>query len=92
MFGVNVIKGSRAFLESNVIQNWARGAFIDSGAQVFSSNDVFQSNGGSAIVVLAAAYFESLNSSLTTTVLALKRAERPDTQWRYHQWQQQRWH
>ena len=61
-FGVNVIKGSRAFLESNVIEDWGRGAFIDSGAQVFSSNDVFQSNGGSALVVLAAAYFESLNS------------------------------
>jgi Right handed beta helix region len=61
-FGVNVVKGSRAFLESNVIQNWGRGAFIDSGAQVFSSNDVFQSNGGSALVVLTAAYFESLNS------------------------------
>jgi hypothetical protein len=60
-FGINVIKGSRAFLESNVIEDWGRGAFIDSGAQVFSSNDVFQSNGGSALVVLAA-YFESLNS------------------------------
>jgi hypothetical protein len=61
-FGINVIKGSRAFLESNVIEDWGRGAFIDSGAQVFSSNDVFQRNDGSALVVLAAAYFESLNS------------------------------
>jgi len=61
-FGINVIKGSRVFLESNMIEDWARGAFIDSGAQVFSSNDVFQSNGGSALVILAAAYFESLNS------------------------------
>jgi Right handed beta helix region len=61
-FGINVIKGSRAFLESNVIEDWGRGAFIDSGGQVFSSNDVFQSNGGSALVILAAAYFESLNS------------------------------
>jgi hypothetical protein len=61
-FGINVIKGSRVFLESNVIEDWGRGAFIDSGAQVFSSNDVFQSNGGSALVVLAAAYFESLDS------------------------------
>ena len=62
-FGVNVIEGSRAFLESNVIEDWGRGAFIDSGAQVFSSNDVFQSNGGSALVVLTIpAYFESLNS------------------------------
>ena len=62
-FGINVIKGSRAFLESNVIQNWFRGAFLDSGGQVFSSNDIFQSNEGSALVILAAAYFESTNSS-----------------------------
>ena len=61
-FGINVIKGSRAFLESNVIEDWGRGAFIDSGGQVFSSNDVFQRNDGSALVVLTAAYFESLNS------------------------------
>ena len=63
-FGVNVIRGSRAFLESNVIQNWARGAFITGSAEVFSSNDVFQGNGGSAIAVLNRSYFESLNSSL----------------------------
>src|SRR5436309_1884133 len=61
-FGVNVIRGSRAFLESNVIQNWARGAFI-TGAQVFSSNDVFQGNGGSGIAALIGSYFESLNST-----------------------------
>ena len=61
-FGVNVVRGSRAFLESNVIQNWARGAFI-TGAQVFSSNDVFQGNGGSGIAALAASYFESVNSN-----------------------------
>src|SRR5262250_578309 len=39
-FGVNVLKGSRVFLESNVIENWGRGAFIDRSAEVFSSNDV----------------------------------------------------
>jgi Right handed beta helix region len=61
-FGVNVIRGSRAFLESNVIRNWARGSFI-TGAQVFSSNDVYQSNGGSGIAVLIGSYFESLNST-----------------------------
>src|SRR5438128_983607 len=61
-FGVNVIRGSRAFLESNVIQNWGRGAFI-TGAQVFSSNNVFQGNGGSGIAVLIGSYFESLNST-----------------------------
>ena len=63
-FGVDVLRGSRAFLESNVIQNWGRGAFIDRSAEVFSSNDVFQGNGGSAIAVLNRSYFESLNSSL----------------------------
>jgi hypothetical protein len=63
-FGVNVVRGSRAFLESNVIQNWGRGAFIFGGAEVFSSNDVFRSNGGSAIAVLNRSYFESSNSSL----------------------------
>jgi hypothetical protein len=64
-FGVNVVRGSRAFLESNVIQNWGRGAFI-TGAQVFSSNDVFQGNGGSGIAVLVGAYFESLNASFNS--------------------------
>jgi hypothetical protein len=63
-FGVDVLRGSRAFLESNVIQNWARGAFIAGSTEVFSSNDVFQGNGGSGIAVLNRSYFESLNSSL----------------------------
>lgn len=63
-FGVNVVRGSRAFLESNVIQNWGRGVFIDRSAEVFSSNDVIQGNGGSAIVVINRSYFESLNSHL----------------------------
>jgi hypothetical protein len=61
-FGVNVLGGARAFLASNVIQNWGRGAFI-TGAQVFSSNDVFQGNGGSGIAALLGSYFESLNST-----------------------------
>lgn len=63
-FGVDVLGGSRAFLESNVIENWARGAFITGGAEVFSSNDVFQGNGGSGIAVLNRSYFETHNSSL----------------------------
>jgi len=63
-FGVNVVRGSRAFLESNVIENWGRGAFIFGGAEVFSSHDVFRSNGGSAIAVLNRSYFEANNSSL----------------------------
>jgi len=61
-FGVNVGNGARAFFESNVIQNWGRGSFISGGAQVFSSNDVFQGNSGSAIVVLGA-IFDSFNST-----------------------------
>src|SRR6185437_206025 len=61
-FGVNVLGGARAFLASNVIQHWGRGAFI-TGAQVFSSNDVFQGNGGSGIAALVGSYFESLNST-----------------------------
>ena len=71
-FGVNVLRGSRAFLESNVIQNWGRGAFIDRSAEVFSSNDVFQGNGGSAIVVLNRSYFESLNSRLDNNGLGIE--------------------
>lgn len=63
-FGVDVLKSSRAFLESNVIENWARGVFITGSAEVFSSNDVFHGNGGSGIAVLNRSYFESLNSSV----------------------------
>ena len=70
-FGLNVLGGSRAFLESNVIENWGRGSFISDGAQVFSSNDVFQGNGASGIVVLSGAYFESLNSSFDNNGVGL---------------------
>jgi hypothetical protein len=71
-FGVNVVRGSRAFLESNVIQNWGRGAFIDRSAEVFSSHDVFQNNGGSAIVVINRSYFETLNSHLDNNGLGIE--------------------
>jgi Right handed beta helix region len=63
-FGADVLRGSHTFLESNVIQNWSRGAFITGSAEVFSSNDVFPGNGGSAIAVLNRSFFESTNSSL----------------------------
>jgi len=63
-FGVFVLRGSRAFLESNVIENWGRGAFVTGSAEVFSSNDVFKGNGGSGIAVLNRSYFETSNSSL----------------------------
>src|SRR3981189_187349 len=42
--GVGVRRGSGAFLESNVIQDGGRGATVEDGSQMFSSNDVFQSN------------------------------------------------
>ena len=71
-FGVDVLRGSRAFLESNVIQNWARGAFITGSAEVFSSNDVFQGNGGSAIAVLNRSYFEATNSSILNNAGGIK--------------------
>jgi len=63
-FGVQVSRGSHAYFESNVIQNWARGAFIFGGSEVFSRNDVFRNNGGSAIAVLNRSYFEANDSSL----------------------------
>jgi len=62
-FGINVIKGSRAFLESNVIQDGGRGATVEDGSQMFSSNDVFQSNAAQGIVIGDGAYFVASNSS-----------------------------
>lgn len=60
--GVGVGSGSRAFLESNVIQGGG-GSTVSDGSQVFSSNDVFQGNGGAGIAVSAGAYFVGSNSS-----------------------------
>jgi Right handed beta helix region len=54
--------GSRAFLESNVIQDGG-GSNVSDGSQMFSSNDVFQGNGGPGIAVGSGAYFEASNSS-----------------------------
>jgi len=59
--GVEVGGGSRAFLESNVLQNGGRGATVENGSQMSSSNDVFQGNGPG--VVLEGAYFVASNSS-----------------------------
>ncbi len=70
-FGVEVVMGARAFLESNVLENWGRGAFISGAAQVFSSNDVFQNNGSSGIVVLNRSYFESLNSTFNNNSVGI---------------------
>jgi hypothetical protein len=61
--GVGVGGGSRAFLESNVIQNGGRGATVEDGSQMFSSNDVFQSNAAQGIVIGDGVYFVASNSS-----------------------------
>jgi hypothetical protein len=63
VIGVDVSGGSRAFLESNVIQNSTfEGSGVEDGSQMFSSNDVFQGNIAQGIV-LGAAYFTATNSS-----------------------------
>jgi hypothetical protein len=61
--GVGVGGGSRSFLESNVIQNGGRGATVEDGSQMFSSNDVFQSNAAQGIVIGDGVYFVASNSS-----------------------------
>ena len=60
--GVGVGGGSRAFLESNVIQDGG-GSNVSDGSQMFSSNDVFQGNGGPGIALGSGTYFEASNSS-----------------------------
>ena len=62
--GVGVGRGSHAFLESNVIQNYngGRGATVDDGSQMFSSNDIFQGN-ELGIVIGDGVYFVASNSS-----------------------------
>jgi hypothetical protein len=62
--GVGVGRGSHAFLESNVIQNYngGRGATVDDGSQMFSSNDTFQGN-ELGIVLGDGVYFVASNSS-----------------------------
>src|SRR6266576_2211571 len=61
--GVGVGGGSRSFLESNVIQNGGRGATVEDGSQMFSSNDVFQNNAGLGIALGDGVYFVASNSS-----------------------------
>jgi len=63
--GVGVGRGSHAFLESNVIQNYngGRGATVDDGSQMFSSNDIFQGN-ELGIVLGDGVYFVASNSSI----------------------------
>jgi hypothetical protein len=61
--GVKVSGGSRAFLESNVIQNGGFGSNVSDGSQMFSSNDVFQGNQISGMALGSGVYFEASNSS-----------------------------
>ena len=64
-FGVNVVRGSRAFLESNVIQNWARAGHSSTVVRKCSAAMTSsEAMGGAAIVVINRSYFESLDSSL----------------------------
>src|SRR5438128_787131 len=60
--GVGVGGGSRAFLESNVIQDGG-GSTVSDDSQMFSSNDVFQGNAGAGIALGSGVYFEASNSS-----------------------------
>lgn len=60
--GVALVGGSRAFLESNVIQDGI-GSTVSDGSQMFSSNDVFQGNGDFGILAGSGAYVEASNSS-----------------------------
>ena len=62
--GVSVTSGSRAFLESNVIQNrGGRGSTVIGNSLMFSSNDVFQDNGGQGVAVIGGSHFEASNST-----------------------------
>ncbi len=76
--GVGVVVGgaSRAFLESNVIQNNGfRGATVREGSQMFSSNDVFKGNADKGVVAAFGAYFEASNSSFLNNAVGLEAAD-----------------
>jgi hypothetical protein len=75
--GVGVGGGSRAFLESNVIQDGG-GSTVSDDSQTFSSKHVFQGNRGSGIAVGSGVYFEASNSSFLNNGLAFWRP-RPTT-------------
>ena len=72
--GVGVRRGSAAFLESNVIQDGGRGATVEDGSQMFSSNDVFQSNAAQGIVIGDGAYFVASNSSFLSNGVGIQAA------------------
>ena len=72
--GIGVsVASSHAFLESNVIQsNASSGSTVSSGAQMFSSNDIFQSNGFEGVSVRAGSYFEASNSSFLNNEIGIR--------------------
>jgi hypothetical protein len=72
--GVGVRSGSRAFLESNVIQDGGRGATVEDGSQMFSSNDVFQSNAAQGIAIGDGVYFVASNSSFLNNGVGIQAA------------------
>src|SRR3981081_722825 len=71
--GVSVTSGSRAFLESNVIQNrGGRGSTVIGNSLMFSSNDVFQDNGGQGVAVIGGSHFEASNSNFLNNVVGVE--------------------
>jgi hypothetical protein len=71
--GVGVTSGSRAFLESNVIQNrGGRGSTVIGNSLMFSSNDVFQDNGGQGVAVIGGSHFEASNSSFLNNLVGIE--------------------
>jgi Right handed beta helix region len=71
--GVGVTSGSRAFLESNVIQNrGGRGSTVIGNSLMFSSNDVFQDNGGQGVAVIGGSHFEASNSTFLNNLVGVE--------------------
>ena len=71
--GVGITNGSRAYLESNVIQNrGGRGATVLGNSLMFSSNDVFQDNGGQGVAVIGGSHFESLNTTFLNNLVGVE--------------------
>ena len=71
--GVGVTSGSRAYLESNVIQNrGGRGSTVIGNSLMFSSNDVFQDNGAQGVAVIGGSHFESSNTSFLNNLVGVE--------------------
>jgi hypothetical protein len=71
--GVGVTSGSRAYLESNVIQNkGGRGSTVIGNSLMFSSNDVFQDNGAQGVAVIGGSHFESSNTTFLNNLVGVE--------------------